>query len=178
MRDRFKISTDGKATSSPPGNVCFPCIFAKITRAEFSSEERSDSLQRSRMSKTWGKERIEITSLEIVRLELVFTPCFLAWKYLLESPVPMYLQDCVRGLSCPVQLGAATWGSLTAQHGSHRGGAVKPPGTPEVPAQEAMAPQRSCFGGRRALWCCWEKQAPAPRTGSAADIWVCGGINK
>lgn len=123
MRDHFKISTDGKATSSPPGNVCFPCFFAKITRAEFSSEEGSDSLQRSRMSKTWGRERIEITSLEIVRLERVFTPCFLAWKYLLENLVPVDLWDCV----CPAQLGAETWGSLAAQHGSHRGGAMKPP---------------------------------------------------
>jgi len=30
MQEHFKISSDGKATSRPPGNVCFPCFLLKL----------------------------------------------------------------------------------------------------------------------------------------------------
>lgn len=35
MQEHFKISTDGKATSSPSRKHSLPLFFAKITRAEF-----------------------------------------------------------------------------------------------------------------------------------------------
>lgn len=57
MREHFKISIDGKATSGPPRKCLFPLVFAKITRAEFSSEEGSDSLKRSEMSKKQGERK-------------------------------------------------------------------------------------------------------------------------
>lgn len=55
MQEHFKIPTDGKVTSSPLRKCLLPLVSAKITRAEFSSEEGSDSLKRSEMSKNKGK---------------------------------------------------------------------------------------------------------------------------
>lgn len=55
MQENFKISTGGKATSSPSRKRLIPLGFARITRAEFSSEEGNDSLKRSEMSKNKGK---------------------------------------------------------------------------------------------------------------------------
>lgn len=55
MQEHFKIPTDGKVTSSPLRKCLLPLVFAKITRAEFSSEEGSDNLKRSEMSKNKGK---------------------------------------------------------------------------------------------------------------------------
>lgn len=85
MQEHFKISTDGKATSSRPGKRLLPLFFAKTTRAEFSSEEGSDGLKEVRCQKTREKERISITSPDVVTLECDFIPRFLAWKSLVDS---------------------------------------------------------------------------------------------
>lgn len=91
MQEHFKISTDGKATSRPPGDVYFPCFLLKLLGQNFAPRKEVTVWKEAGCQKPRVKERMEITSLEVVPLGCIFTPRFLGISF--ESLVPVGLSE-------------------------------------------------------------------------------------